>query len=114
GTVQISIKYRHETCHFSADGCRVERLGEEACVSTQPAEEAPELDILLSGTVFLDIIFTGLDRLPGPGTEVWATGLGPSPGGIANLAVALSRLQLRTGLAAAFGEDAYGDFCWDI
>ncbi|WP_132876699.1 carbohydrate kinase family protein [Tamaricihabitans halophyticus] len=71
-------------------------------------------DVLLSGTVFLDIIFTGLPRLPEAGTEVWSSGLGSSPGGIANLAVALSRLQLRTGLAAAFGEDAYGDFCWDV
>lgn len=82
-------------------------------MSTEPQPE-PDLDILLSGTVFLDIIFTGLAHLPEPGTEVWATGLGSSPGGIANLAVALSRLQLRTGLAAAFGEDAYGDFCWDV
>ncbi|WP_240686944.1 carbohydrate kinase family protein [Amycolatopsis suaedae] len=78
------------------------------------ADNPPALDILLSGTVFLDIIFTGLPQLPEPGTEVWATGLGSSPGGIANLAVALSRLQVRTGLAAAFGEDAYGDFCWDV
>lgn len=76
--------------------------------------EEPAVDILLSGTVFLDIIFTGLPQLPECGTEVWAAGLGSSPGGIANLAVALSRLQLRTGLAAAFGEDAYGDFCWDV
>ncbi len=47
-----------------------------------------------------------------PGTEVWASGMGSSPGGIANLAVATSRLGLRTTLAAAFGDDAYGDFCW--
>ncbi|MQA12008.1 MAG: carbohydrate kinase family protein [Pseudonocardiaceae bacterium] len=71
-------------------------------------------DVLLSGTVFLDIIFTGLPHLPKAGTEAWAPGLGSSPGGIANLAVALSRLRLRTGLAAAFGQDAYGDFCWDV
>lgn len=74
----------------------------------------PEFDVLLSGTVFLDIIFTGLNRPPAPGTEVWAEGLGSCPGGIANLAVALRRLQLRTALSAAFGEDAYGDFCWEI
>ncbi|GAA1351494.1 PfkB family carbohydrate kinase [Saccharothrix algeriensis] len=78
-----------------------------------PADE-PEFDVLLSGTVFLDIIFTGLPRPPAPGTEVWAEGLGSCPGGIANLAVALSRLQLRTALSAAFGEDAYGDFCWEV
>ncbi|WNV84316.1 PfkB family carbohydrate kinase [Umezawaea sp. Da 62-37] len=75
--------------------------------------ETPAFDVLLSGTVFLDIIFTGLPRPPAAGTEVWADGLGSCPGGIANLAVALSRLQLRTALAAAFGEDVYGDFCWE-
>lgn len=32
--------------------------------------------------------------------------------GIANLAIATSRLGLRTSLAAAFGDDDYGDFCW--
>ncbi|MEU4804513.1 carbohydrate kinase family protein [Actinosynnema sp. NPDC023587] len=76
--------------------------------------DEPAFDVLLSGTVFLDIIFTGLPRPPAPGTEVWAEGLGSCPGGIANLAVALSRLQLRTALSAAFGEDAYGDFCWEV
>ena len=40
-------------------------------MSAEPAPGGPELDILLSGTVFLDIIFTGLERLPDPGTEVW-------------------------------------------
>jgi sugar/nucleoside kinase (ribokinase family) len=38
--------------------------------------------------------------------------MGSSPGGIANLAVASSRLGLRTSLAAAFGDDVYADFCW--
>ncbi|MEU5695618.1 PfkB family carbohydrate kinase [Actinosynnema sp. NPDC020468] len=76
--------------------------------------DEPVFDVLLSGTVFLDIIFTGLPRPPAPGTEVWAEGLGSCPGGIANLAVALRRLQLRTALSAAFGEDAYGDFCWEV
>ncbi|HEV7907628.1 MAG TPA: PfkB family carbohydrate kinase [Pseudonocardiaceae bacterium] len=83
-------------------------------MSAQPPPAVPEFDVLLSGTVFLDIIFTGLPRPPVAGTEVWAEGLGSCPGGIANLAVALRRLQLRTALAAAFGEDVYGDFCWEV
>lgn len=76
-----------------------------------PAVE-PEADVLLYGTVFLDLVLTGIDGGVTPGTEVWASGMGSSPGGIANLAVATSRLGLRTTLAAAFGDDAYGDFCW--
>lgn len=76
-------------------------------------EAAPEVDVFVSGTVFLDIIMTGLEALPEGGQEVWADGMGSCPGGIANLAVAARRLGLRTSLAAAFGDDAYGDFCWE-
>jgi len=72
----------------------------------------PPFDVFLSGTVFLDIIFTGLAGPPTNGTEIFTEGMGCSPGGIANLAIALSRLGLRTSLAAAFGNDVYGDFCW--
>lgn len=73
---------------------------------------AADFDVFLYGTVFLDIVFTGLGALPSAGTEIWASGMGSCPGGIANLAIATSRLGLRTSLAAAFGDDDYGDFCW--
>ncbi len=72
----------------------------------------PEFDVLLSGPVFLDVVLTGLPGLPSRGTELPAEGMGSCPGGIANLAVAASRLGLRTTLAAAFGDDVYGDFLW--
>ncbi|MDQ2755517.1 MAG: PfkB family carbohydrate kinase [Actinomycetota bacterium] len=81
-------------------------------LASHRAGDEPEFDVLLAGTVFLDIIFTGLATLPVGGTEVWAEGMGSCPGGIANLATASSRLGLRTSLAAAFGDDDYGDFCW--
>jgi sugar/nucleoside kinase (ribokinase family) len=71
----------------------------------------PACDVYLAGTVFLDIIFTGLDSAPVRGTESWARGMGSSPGGVANMATALARLGLRTSLAAAFGDDMYGDYC---
>lgn len=81
--------------------------------STDPAStDGGRFDLFLRGTVFLDIIFTGLSDQPTSGTEVWAQGMGSSPGGIANLATAASRLGLRTCLAAAFGDDVYGEFCW--
>ena len=76
-------------------------------------DESPPVDVFVWGTVFLDIIMTGLEALPDGGQEVWASGMGSCPGGIANLAVAARRLGLRTSLAAAFGDDAYGDFCWE-
>lgn len=73
----------------------------------------PPCDVYLTGTVFLDIIFTGLAGAPVRGTESWARGMGSSPGGVANMATALARLGLRTSLAAAFGDDHYGEYCWD-
>ncbi|HZX38569.1 MAG TPA: PfkB family carbohydrate kinase [Streptomyces sp.] len=73
----------------------------------------PRCDVYLTGSVFLDIIFTGLDSAPVRGTESWARGMGSSPGGVANMATALARLGLRTSLAAAFGDDHYGEYCWD-
>ncbi|NYE40789.1 carbohydrate kinase family protein [Streptomyces fulvorobeus] len=73
----------------------------------------PACDVFLTGTVFLDIIFTGLDSAPVRGTESWARGMGSSPGGIANMATALARLGLRTSMAAAFGDDHYGEYCRD-
>ncbi|MEO7130364.1 MAG: PfkB family carbohydrate kinase [Dermatophilaceae bacterium] len=73
---------------------------------------APDVDVFLWGTVFLDLIFAGIETPPRPGTEVWAQGMASCPGGIANLATATQRLGLRTSLAAAFSDDDYGDFCW--
>jgi sugar/nucleoside kinase (ribokinase family) len=69
-------------------------------------------DLFLAGTVFFDLIFTGLPELPAAGTEVWCDGMGSCPGGVANVAIAASRLGLHTSLAAAFGDDSYGDFSW--
>jgi sugar/nucleoside kinase (ribokinase family) len=77
------------------------------------APDDPPWDVYLTGAVFLDIIFTGLDSAPVRGTESWARGMGASPGGVANMATALARLGLRTSLAAAFGDDHYGDYCRD-
>jgi sugar/nucleoside kinase (ribokinase family) len=74
--------------------------------------DGPEFDVFLQGTVFYDVVLTGLPALPARGTEVMAEGMGSSPGGIANLAIAASRLGLRTSLSAAFGDDLYGEFLW--
>ena len=70
----------------------------------------PALDVITTGKVFFDIIFTGLPRLPRAGEELWSSGMGSCPGGIANLATASARLGMRTGLVAGFGDDAYGDW----
>jgi len=69
------------------------------------------IDVVVSGLLFADLVFE-LPEPPRPGAEVWAAGFAESPGGIANFAVALSRLGLRTGLAAAVGDDERGARLW--
>lgn len=90
---------------------------EDPCTDREAAGELVHgdgrgLDVFLAGTVFMDMIFTGLPGLPPPGTELLTDGLGSAPGGIANIAVAMSRLGLRVGLAAAFGDDMFGTYLW--
>ncbi|SEF89680.1 Sugar or nucleoside kinase, ribokinase family [Thermomonospora echinospora] len=77
-----------------------------------PGDDAGGLDVFLAGRVFMDMIFTGLPGLPPPGTELVTDGLGSAPGGIANIAVAMSRLGLRTGLATTVGDDMFGAYLW--
>ncbi len=80
----------------------------------QSGRETPDgmLDVFMQGTTFFDMVLTGLPSQPVPGTEIHAEGMGSCPGGIANLAIAASRLGLRTGLASTFGDDVYGEFLW--
>ncbi|MBU6530572.1 sugar kinase [Streptomyces sp. A108] len=97
--------------HTQAEGAHSHPLVDPLAAARGPQD--PPWDVYLTGTVFLDVVFTGLDSAPVRGTESWARGMGSSPGGIANMATALARLGLRTSLAAAFGDDHYGDYCWD-
>lgn len=68
-------------------------------------------DVFLCGLLFFDVVLTGLQQPPTPGTEVWTAGVGSGPGGIATFALALSRLGRRTSLTAAFGDDPHGEVC---
>lgn len=74
--------------------------------------DGPAYDVFLSGTVFMDMIFSGMEAPPRPGTEVFTHGLGSAPGGAANMAVAMSRLGLKVALASAFGDDMFGGYLW--
>ncbi|MEO8907079.1 MAG: PfkB family carbohydrate kinase [Microbacteriaceae bacterium] len=91
-----------------ADQPRARPAGEPV---RQSAAQSAEFDVFLAGPVFMDIVLAGMEHAPVLGTESWADSMGTCPGGIANIAVALSRLGLSTALATAFGDDAYGDFC---
>lgn len=86
---------------------------DEVAAALRPGQDGrPALDVFLTGTVFMDMIFTGLAGPPRSGTEVMAADLGSAPGGVANMAVAMSRLGLRVGLGAAFGDDMFGRYLW--
>ncbi len=65
------------------------------------------------GTIFFDLVFSDLPAPARPGTEVRTKQLGLSPGGSANIAVALARLGLRARLSAPFADDAFGHFLWE-
>jgi sugar/nucleoside kinase (ribokinase family) len=77
---------------------------------SDPTASPARPDVFLAGQVFVDFIFTGMDELPLPGTELFSRGLGTAPGGIANLAVAMSRLGLSVSLACAYGDDLFGEY----
>jgi len=64
------------------------------------------------GPVFYDLVFSGFSGPPASGQEVRTTGLASSPGGIANVAVALARLGLHVELASVFATDAFGRYLW--
>ncbi|MGI6877332.1 carbohydrate kinase family protein [Microbacterium sp. gxy059] len=68
-------------------------------------------DVVLAGPTFFDLVMGDLDADPRPGTEVYASRMSASPGGIATLAVAAARLGLSTGLASTLGDDLHGRWC---
>lgn len=88
------------------------RGGDEQELRQGAIERPPAADVQLTGTVFFDLVFSGLAGPPGLGQEVYSAGLGSSPGGVANLAVACARLGLSVRLDAAFATDLYGDYLW--
>jgi sugar/nucleoside kinase (ribokinase family) len=72
-----------------------------------PSTETPHLDLLFAGSVFCDLVFAGVP-LPEPGAEVYAEAFKLTPGGVANRAVAGSRLGARTALLSQLGDDPLG------
>jgi sugar/nucleoside kinase (ribokinase family) len=91
------------------DACE---LGSGQLGSGQCPGPLPRRRVHVFGTVFFDLVYSGLPVPPSPGTEVRAAHLGISPGGVANVAVALARLGLDVGLSAVFAEDAFGQYLW--
>jgi ribokinase len=66
------------------------------------------VDVACVGSPFLDLIFRGLEGIPGPGEEQIARELVIVPGAIANVAYALNRLGLDAVVCAPIGRDPAG------
>ena len=67
-----------------------------------------KVDVACVGAPFLDLIFRGLDGLPIPGEERLAQSLVIVPGGMANVAYALRRLELEAVVCGPVGHDPAG------
>lgn len=72
------------------------------------------VDVVCAGPPFLDIVFRGLERIPGPGEEVLASDVIVVPGAMANVAFALRRLDLDAVVCAPKGTDAPGRLLQDL
>ena len=70
----------------------------------------PEFDVVLGGTWYADLIFTGLAERPRLGAEIWATDFAMTPGGTYNVVAAMHRLGLRVGWSTVFGTDTFSAF----
>ena len=67
-----------------------------------------KVDVVCVGDPFLDLIFRGLPTFPVLGEELLATNLVVVPGGMANVAYALGRLELAAVVCAPMGQDPAG------
>jgi sugar/nucleoside kinase (ribokinase family) len=84
-----------------ADSASAAALGSSA--------KAP-LDVVVLGARFADLVFSGLERMPGPGEELHGSGLTLRAGGAFNTLLTLRRLGLRVAWAVDFGNDLFSRF----
>ena len=64
-----------------------------------------KLEVLSFGSVFLEVVFGQMERLPLPGEEIYVDTFAFSCGGAINAAVAASRAGAVAGLATRLGDD---------
>jgi sugar/nucleoside kinase (ribokinase family) len=64
-------------------------------------------DVIVVGDYCLDLIFTGLPKMPELGVEVVGSGFDMLPGATWNTVVSMHRLGIKTGWAGDFGSDDF-------
>jgi len=72
---------------------------------TPPARRGPGTEVISFGSIFLEIVFGHLDKLPRPGEEIYVDPFAFSCGGAITIAVGASRAGALAGLATVLGDD---------
>lgn len=85
-------------------------MSEQANRIESQIEEETNLDVLLHGAYFCDLIFGGLPEMPQLGRDLFSTSFEIVPGGAFYTAQALHRLGLRTGWVCDVGTDMFSRY----
>ncbi len=73
-----------------------------------------KFDLVVFGGVCCDLIFSGVERLPNPGEEIWAKQMKITVGGAFNVAAAATRLNMKTGIPCICGNDIFGTYIYNV
>lgn len=67
-------------------------------------------DIIVAGSYFCDMVFTGLPEMPRTGADIFASHFDMVPGGTFYIVLILHRLGLNVGWMTDFGNDLFSQF----
>jgi sugar/nucleoside kinase (ribokinase family) len=81
---------------------------------TPPLPAGRDYDVLLLGSYFCDLIFTGLPSVPRLGADLFGTEFDMVPGASYRTAVACGRLGLRASWLCDFGNDFFSRYVLDL
>jgi sugar/nucleoside kinase (ribokinase family) len=88
---------------------------ESTAADGKPAlDQGQGYDVLLLGSYFCDLIFTGLPAMPRLGADLFGTEFDMVPGATYRTALACHRLGLRAGWLCDFGTDLFSRFVLDM